>query len=152
MANQMKTYFLSPTWDYPPSGPIKLGAIIASPSRANAPLNLSSIPAIPATSLIPTTAKHNWEWHRKKSREGKVGIWTRFLQVVLGVEADVGVNWDVRNDEVFKFERMESQSFMPDEAYVVEAMKAQGVVRFMEKSNFKKPVYMITAVRVVYGA
>lgn len=152
MSNQIKTYFLPPTWDYPPSGPIKLGAIIITPSRANIPLNLSSIIPIPPASLIAATSKHNWEWHREKTREGKVGIWTRFLQVVLGIEADVGMNWNIVNDEVYKFERMESQSFTPEEAYVTEALKAPSIMRFLEKSSFKKPVYMVTGIRVAYGA
>ncbi|KAL7953082.1 hypothetical protein V8C34DRAFT_297866 [Trichoderma compactum] len=39
MSNQKKIFFLCPTWDYHPDGPIKLGSIILSPSAPTEALN-----------------------------------------------------------------------------------------------------------------
>jgi hypothetical protein len=52
MASHTKTYFLSPNWDFPPSGPIQLGSLITDPTKPSRSLNRGSIIPIPATSLL----------------------------------------------------------------------------------------------------
>ena len=151
MANAIKTYFLAPTWDYPPNGPIALGNIIAKPSNPAQPLNATDRLPIPINSLIEPTFKTDWEWVKDKLREGKIGIWARFLEA-LGIKVDVGVSYDGSNDETYAFDRMETSMFRPTDEYVKESMRAPGVVRFVQKSNYKKPVYMITGLRIVHGA
>ena len=151
MANVIKAYFLAPTWDYPPNGPIALGNIIAKPSNPSQPLNATNRLPIPVDSLVQPSVKTDWEWVNDKLRQGKIGIWARFLQA-LGIAVDVGVSYDNSNEKTYAFDRMETSMFTPTEEYVEESMRAPGVVRFIEKSNYKKPVYMITGLRIVHGA
>ena len=54
-----KTYFLAPTLDCPPSGPIALGSIITSPANPEIPLN----PPLPIDhALMPISEKHEDNW------------------------------------------------------------------------------------------
>jgi hypothetical protein len=42
MANRNAYYFLVPTWDIPPNGPLKLGSVIGSPKTVESPLYTAS--------------------------------------------------------------------------------------------------------------
>ena len=106
MSNLRKTYFLPPTWDYPPPphGPIRLGNLIASPSKPVPALYAapSDLNTSPATAMGPgdgagsfETEKKNVTWSRDKLRAGKFGVWTEFLSF-LGLGVDVGVGWDAK--------------------------------------------------------
>lgn len=107
MSNLSKSYFLAPTWDYPPPprGPIRLGNVIASP--------VNPVPALFATPIdfmasqatavgngdhedMETrfeTEKKDVTWSRDKLRAGKFGVWTEFLRF-LGLGVDIGVSWN----------------------------------------------------------
>lgn len=106
MSNPSKTYFLAPTWDYPPppGGPIRLGNIIASPVKPVPALYLA--PSNLKTSQGAATGhgdggesfqieKKNITWSRDKLRAGKFGLWTEFLSF-LGLGVDVGTGWDAK--------------------------------------------------------
>lgn len=105
MSNLSKTYFLAPTWDYPPPpvGPIRLGNIIASPLKPIPALYAAPSDAINASQATASghadvgesfsTEKKEVTWSRDKLRAGKFGVWTEFLSV-LGLGVDVGVKWD----------------------------------------------------------
>ena len=106
MSNRSKTYFLAPTWDYPPPprGPIRLGNFIASPLKPvpalySAPSDLTTSQA---TASGHGDVEESFEmekkevtWSHDKLRAGKFGVWTEFLSF-LGLGVDVGVNWDAK--------------------------------------------------------
>ena len=74
-----------------------------------------------------------------------------FLQA-LGVKVDVGVSYEAGTENTYAFDRMETSTFTPTDEYVEESMRVPGVVRFLKKSNYKEPVYMIMGLRIVHGA
>ncbi|KAK4040988.1 hypothetical protein C8A01DRAFT_45809 [Parachaetomium inaequale] len=126
MANQTKQYFLAPSWDYPPNGPIALGNIIISPSR-------------------PSTAY-------------TLGIWTKFVEF-LGLS--LGFETTHKAHDMFRFERVHTEEFFPDEAYLSAALRDQRVQRtlaagrrakMMGRAVGNKGVYVIVGVKTVSGA
>lgn len=144
----VKTYFLAPTRDCPPSGPIALGNIIASPSSPEEALNSRS--ALP-TGPIYESYQTNWTAEVGRRRQGKIGLWTKFLQV-LGVGIDFSVNYDIGKTDIYYFDRMETRFFMPDKAYIEESMSSPEVRDFIVRSKFRANVYMITGIKVAIGA
>lgn len=154
MANPQKTYFLTPSFDYPPTGPILLGNIISSPKYPDKPLNNASTrPAIPAAALI-TITKTDWKSTAAKSHSGKVGIWAKFLEVVVGVGVDVGTSWERGTENKYKFDKLETSFFEPQavEGYLESAMKAPGIIRYLSESRGRKPLYIVKGVKIARGA
>lgn len=78
MANQIKQYFLAPSWDYPPNGSIALGNIIVSPTRP-VPAVVAATSAAGSEGLNISSTKHGVEWQKGKTNAHKFGIWTKLL-------------------------------------------------------------------------
>lgn len=153
MANLRKTYFLTPSFDYPPTGPVLLGNIISSPKYPDKPLNNASTrPAIPAAALT-TITKTDWKSTTAKSHSGKVGIWAKFLEVVVGAGVDVGTSWERGTENQYKFDKLETSFFEPQavEGYLESAMKAPGVIGYLSKSRGRKPLYIVKGVKIARG-
>ncbi|SPQ26063.1 085264aa-fb84-4513-9374-dac57e83f289 [Thermothielavioides terrestris] len=129
MANQTKQYFLAPTWDYPPNGPISLGNIILSP---RAPCPLSSPPPPPSTPPRPP----------------RLGLWTKFVELV-GLRLDwVAAGHTV---DVFRFEQLQTEEWFPDEAFLTAALAHPAVQRRVGGWR-RRAVYVVVGVKTVAGA
>jgi len=147
MASDRKTYFLCPHFDYPASS-IKLGHIIPSPSDPSNALNLDEV--VPTNSLkIFESIKTGYKLELSQLKRGPVGILETYLQV-FGFGSDVS-HRDNRED-LFQFDELATTWFHPDEDYLSKSIQAEGVQRFLEASRFRKPIYMVTGVKVVKGA
>lgn len=152
MSNQKKTYFLCPTWDYHPEGPIQLGNIILSPSTPAEALNgPESLPPAQDT-LFPPTTKTGVTWSKEKLRSGRYGLWTEFLSFLTSLGVDASVNLYSLTEQAYAFDAIDTTEFIPTPEYLARSMAAPAVVSFLEKSWFRKHVYMITARKVVRGA
>ena len=150
MAEESKTYFLAPTRDCPPSGPIALGSLIASPLHPEMPLCVP-LPIDPIVMPIADQCETNWRILLEKRRSGKVGIWSSFLQA-LGAGADVSVTYDIGSTNAYEFERLETRSFWPTKEYVRDSVTTAPVQAFLASRMFHHNVYMITAIKVAFGA
>ena len=144
----VKTYFLAPTRDCPPSGPIALGNIIAAPSLPEEALNQR--PALPIQSIYESYHT-NWTAEVGRRRQGKIGLWTKFLQG-LGVGIDLSVKYDIGKTDIYAFDRVETRFFRPDKIYIEESMCSPDVRHFIKKSKFRANVYMITGIKIAIGA
>lgn len=150
MANSTKTYFLAPSWDYPPDGRIRLGNIITSPLKAAQPLNFSSRKEPKQDELI-LSDKVGTQWTREKQRDGKYGVWTTFLSFLgLGVDASISHNSGLEDD--YAFDRIDTVEFFPTETYLVESMRDPEVIKFIEMSRLRRSIYMIVGIKTVTGA
>lgn len=149
MSHAQKTYFLAPSWDYLPDGPIKLGNIITGPSKAAQPLNVGTRLA-PSNVLLPSF-KSGVRWTRSNQQDGKYGVWTKFLSS-LGIGVDVGFSHGRTEEEIFAFDRMQTVEFFPTQDYLDQSMTDPSVVYFLDKSRLKKQLYMITGIKTVTGA
>ncbi|KAF4962442.1 hypothetical protein FSARC_9471 [Fusarium sarcochroum] len=148
MANREFFYFYAPTWDSPPDGPIKLGNVISSVKRPDRPLFCS--PPSQDTDIFETEKK-SVQYTKEKLRSGRFSILTKFLSV-LGFGVDVGAEVERSDEETFVFQALETTHFIPTPAYLQKCIEDDRVRRHLEISRFRKPVYIITGLKVVTGA
>lgn len=47
---------------------------------------------------------------------------------------------------------MDTTQFVPKEDYLQKCIEAEGVRRYLDRSRYRKPVYVITGIKTVYGA
>lgn len=149
MSNAVKTYFLAPNWDLPPGGPVVLGSIIANPRKPERSLNKSKQVTIPSNNIL-TSYKSNWQATRVELRASRVGIWASFLQLV-GIGGDIDFNHKHDTNEVYKCERLETESFQPDDAYIHDSLQNPMVKSYIEASWPVAPVYMIIGIKIAQG-
>lgn len=143
-----KAYFLAPTRDCPPSGPIALGNIIVSPSVPEEALNSN---LIPPTETIHESYQTNWQAEMGHHKDGKLGIWTGFLQF-LGIGVDVGVEHSRYYGDIYRFDRLETHFFLPSTEYVEKCVRSPNVQDHIIKSRFRSNIYMVTGIKIARGA
>jgi hypothetical protein len=153
MSNLVKTYFLAPNFDIapPPTGPLFLGSIVTDPRNPSRSLTKEN-DTTPKTTSIYTSYKEGYSVKRSQMREGKVGIWASFLATILGIGANAEASRNHETDEVYNCDRLETEYFQPDDAYIFQALQVLRVKSYIEKSWFEKPVYMITGLKIARGA
>ncbi|CAG9947555.1 unnamed protein product [Clonostachys rosea f. rosea IK726] len=148
MANQVAYFFYAPTWDWPPEGPIKLGNVLTSVQRPEQPL--STTPP-PTENEVFSLEKKDVEHSITKLRDGNFSLFTKFLNFI-GISVDVTVSWEHSNEELYRFQKVETQQFIPKDEYIQKCIETPAVRRFLERSRYRKPVYVITGLKTVYGA
>lgn len=147
------TYFLAPNCDFQPDGLIALGSIIINPKTPQKSLNHRNNQrvTVPANEL-QESYKDNWEDTITSLRNNKITIWASFLQMIVGLGADVSVGLKQGREDLYKFRRLETKYFEPDAAYIEESLKSEGVKGYIAATEYKKPLYMITGVKIARGA
>lgn len=145
-----KTYFLSPNLDYPPSS-ISLGSIWSDPGDPGSCINRDGPLPFPSNMPIEKSWKTDWDNERDRQRKGLIGIWARFLQVV-GMDAEASVTWDRIKASAYKFDRLDTEFVEPTAKYVKESVLSDSIAQYIITNDFKKPVYMVTGVKIARGA
>ncbi|KAJ0350325.1 hypothetical protein KNSL1_003996 [Colletotrichum chrysophilum] len=148
MANREFVFFYAPTWDYPPEGPIKLGNIITSVKKPHLPI--SCIPPLEEDGIF-RTQKRSVKYTKEKMRSGKFSILTKFLSI-LGFGIDVGAEVTKGDEESFIFSTIDTTQFNPSLTYLQHSIENTNVRRFLQAARYRKPVYVITGIKVVKGA
>lgn len=141
-----RTYFLCPGFDYPPES-ISLGSIISSPSEPSVALNMDD-DFRPPKGVIKL-AQEGATIRREDLRQVKHGIISIFLRLTgFGSDADQveGI------EDTFKFSKIETVYYKPSEEYVQKAVQSEDVKFFLASSLFRKPLYLVTGLKIVRGA
>ncbi|KAK7914365.1 hypothetical protein PG985_012068 [Apiospora marii] len=151
MANEVRNYFLAPSWDIPPDSLILVGNIIVSPKLPVPTLVKPTELQPPSNGDIQTrTTKTNVAWTREKASSGRFGIWTKFL-VLLGV--DVGTAFSKDSNEQFQFREMTTEECFPTNEYLQAAVDAKPVKDYLNRHSLNpKPLYVVVGVKTVVGA
>ncbi len=68
------------------------------------------------------------------------------------LEAGRSVLTEFSDENIYSFERVETVQFAPNEEYLQKCVEAAPVRRYLEKSRYRKPVYVITGLKTVHGA
>jgi len=92
MANATPEYFIPPTWDFPPDGPIALGSVILSLKRPHR--GLATCP--PTDADVLPSSKFSVSISKDKLKSGGFSVLTTFLGGLLGLGVDVGAEWEKR--------------------------------------------------------
>lgn len=153
MANEVKNYFLSPTWDYAPDE--KPGLTIALWNIVSSPTNM--VPPLAAATVVPTidqtgkTSKHGFEWSRERDKEKKFGVWTKFLSWLLGTGIDIGHKRNTSVHDLYTFEDMVTKEAFPTLEYLEKMVKEGPVRKYLERFDFERPIYVVVGTKAVSG-
>ncbi|KAH9228666.1 hypothetical protein K456DRAFT_1765070 [Colletotrichum gloeosporioides 23] len=143
MASRTPSFFLAPSWDYlpPPVGPIQLGNIITSVETPQEPLCNLAMPSA-------TTEQRNFSFSTKQLKERRLGILFKFLSMVTGVGADASVSLENSHNALFTFDSLQTVQFVPTLDYLEKCIGMEPVKRYLMKSRYRKPVYVITGLKI----
>ncbi|KAK1830612.1 hypothetical protein QBC39DRAFT_383093 [Podospora conica] len=142
----IKTYILAPNFTYRPNTSICLGDIIQDPSDPTRPL--SSLP-----SAVPTESHLDYDARLATSTSSSLNgsVFAKFLDLA-EARLGAGVSRDAR--DVYAMERLETVYFtkQPTEEEAAERVKDARVAAAINAGVFgKKPVYMISALKIARG-
>ncbi|UKZ74548.1 hypothetical protein TrVFT333_002218 [Trichoderma virens FT-333] len=160
MANNQNLFFYAPTWDYPPNGPIKLGNVLTSVKKPERPLHC--VP--PTESDVFSTKKMSVGHDKDQLRNEKFSILVRFFSIFgfdiqqpeqpkTSTLSDVYhlIKKQTSKENKFSFKTVETTQFVPTASYIQSCVENDDVRRFLQISRYRKPVYVITGLKVVTG-
>ncbi|KAI0192817.1 hypothetical protein F4808DRAFT_362745 [Astrocystis sublimbata] len=150
MANRKPSFILAPTWDLPasPSSPVQLGNVFTSLKTMERPLCRG--PKI--NSEIFTSSKTQFMFSTEKSRTGGFGVFGRLLSMILGIGVDATASWESEDSLRFSFDALETKQFYPDHDYLQACVDTDSVQRYLAKSRYRKPIYIVTGLKIASGA
>ena len=143
-------WFLPQTRDRPVTSAISLGSIIESPWTPEEALNEQSPPTIPQT-LLRSREETSWTWTREFERSRGGGLFASFLQF-LGVGGEINGTVDRTHTDIFAADRMLTEEFSPDKRYLEHCLQDEGVRDMFVGTGRKSKLYMITGLKIAYGA
>ncbi|KAL7928238.1 hypothetical protein V8C35DRAFT_318661 [Trichoderma chlorosporum] len=146
MVNHQKLFFYAPTWDYPPNGPIKLGNVITSVKKPERPLHC--VP--PSGSDVLSTKKNNVEHTGVQTSNEKFSVLVRFFSI-FGLDIQLSAGRETSKENKCSFETVETTHFVPTSSYIQNCVENDDVRRFLQISRYRKPVFVITGLKIVTG-
>lgn len=148
MTNPRRTYFLAPTLDSPPNGPIVLGNIITDPKEPDFCLNSRA----PASVRVHVSYRRNQVDDTSRDRQASGGIIASFLSSI-GLGANLTAGRGHAATQMFNIPLMETQRITPDAEYIRRAIRDRRVQEHLTRARFfRKHVYMITGIIIARGA
>ncbi|KAH6867374.1 hypothetical protein B0T10DRAFT_46330 [Thelonectria olida] len=153
MANEVKNYFLAPSWDYVTEAnagvTISLWNLVTSPTDTVPPLLAAKSQPKDAETLKST--KEHFQWIRERGNDKKFGVWTKFLQMI-GLGLNLGHHRSKSVHLLYKFDTIETREAYPTPEYVKQMVEDPSVVRYLKKTGFEQPLYMVVGTKAVTGA
>ncbi|KAF2633124.1 hypothetical protein BU25DRAFT_406379 [Macroventuria anomochaeta] len=161
MAAQVPEYYLSRNWDYPPTpdGPIQIGNVISSLKEPHRPLATVK----PDIGSLITSTKTGTSLREEKGRSGGLSFMTTFLGGLLPLSGDVGINGERSSGKYFTFNSLDTTYINTAggdtdkgdqtkyQAYIDRCVRADGVIRYLDRTWFRKHVWVVTGIKVVRG-
>ncbi|KUJ15790.1 uncharacterized protein LY89DRAFT_685729 [Mollisia scopiformis] len=157
MSNTKKTYFLAPNFHIlpPPTGPLLLGSIISSVSKPEHILNRQpNYVPIPPSSPSFTHHQAGFSSTHSNSLSGSFGGFTAlnaFLSSILSLRVDADLDGASSGSTIYKCKDLETTYFYPDDEYIAKNIEIKRVKDWMTDTYWKKPVYMITGLKIARG-
>jgi hypothetical protein len=142
---QKPTYFLAPLRPSSPSGPIRLGSILTSPTRPDEPLHQ---PSLPSSQAIATFTEHDWSGSYTEKRPWRFGLWTSFAEMLLGASLDTSYTSNKGERRTWDVGTMTTRSFSPSMPFLEEVVRHEAVSEYVKATLFGEKIYMVTGVMV----
>ncbi|KAM0329396.1 hypothetical protein ACHAQA_004703 [Verticillium albo-atrum] len=149
MSSRIPTYIPSPHWDISvDSDTVVLGRLIKDPKNPESKIPTSKVHPIPPHEVCEGE-KTDWRTTLEQVRSGQIGLWANCLQAIKG-----GLSFSLLKStlEDHKFEALETRYFLPDDDYFAQALEDAGVQAYFQVHNWRKPVYLITGIKIARGA
>ena len=142
-----REWIISPEFTIPPppTGPLRLGVLLADPKELFS--IVCEAPNIELHSPIFRSTQDRFEFSSSRIHGKSGGVWPSFLRGGLGADAATG-----REDSVMMAcERLETQWFSPTMDFIGECLEHREVKAFT-RAKRRKPLYMVTGIKVAQGA
>jgi hypothetical protein len=147
------TYLPAPNFHTPPPPrcPVALGQILVNPAdplytlnagKVVAPLDSQEIEALPAKGFTAT---------RSQLREHDFKLWAN-LASLFPVGGGAAASSTASAEDVFTIGRVDTTFFIPSQAYLEASVNAPEVRRYLDGSRWRKPLYMVTGIKVARNA
>ena len=143
-------WFLPRTRDRPVISAIRLGDIVESPWSPEEALNDEPPPAI-KPELLRRQTEESWSWTKETELSHGGGIFASFLQV-LGIGGDVEGTRANKHLDLYEVDCMVTEEFLPDKQYLKQCIEDAGVRDMFVGPCRKSKVYMVTGLKIAYGA
>lgn len=141
--NKTATYIPAPNWDIPAdSNLVVLGRLIKDPKNPESPVARMDV-KVPAK--VYEGQKIGWHTVYDQTKNGKIGIWAKCMQVVGG---GMSFSQMQSNIESLEFGQLETRYFVPDDVYIGQAVLHPGVQAYLTVTNHRKPIYLITGIKI----
>ena len=156
MIEMKPTYHLPPNFSTPPppTGPFHLGTVVRNFERREQmrPLNQNaeSRLSIPKEEIY-LDHKGAFEATRAQLKSGVLGLWAKFIGID-GIGAEASISAERSDNDTYKFAGVDTEYFFPSARYVSQCMELSDVQDYLKGYNYKKPVYLITGLKVAKGA
>ena len=147
MTNVHKFYFFPPQWDFEVGGLVQLGNIIKDPKRPDEPLNDEKREALPALAI--NTPKPQFEVKIAVDSSNSIGAGVSLAQLFgfdLKAERKKATLWTIKADQVL------TQEIRPKDSYVEKCFLHNEVKAYLEKTKFRKDLYMIIGIKAASSA
>lgn len=152
LKQQTPTYLVAPNFSIapPPHGPLDLGTLVDSLDDYY-PINQGLKNRIPLNKEQRySEVKSDVTTSLKETKSGEANILARILGRSLGGNAALG---GMRHDEdIYTISRLETVNFYPNREYIDKCLQLRDVKDYMEAAKYKKPVFLITGLKIAWGA
>ncbi|KAI0446280.1 hypothetical protein F4803DRAFT_504092 [Xylaria telfairii] len=149
MSSYTPTYIPSPNWDIPAdSSVVVLGRLIKEPKNPESKIPKSSDTPIQPPEIFEGK-KTDWQTTLERVHSGSLSLWAKCLQFIGGGLSFSQVKASMEDN---RFECLETKYFLPDDDYLALALKDTGVQAYLQVHNWRKPVFVITGIKIARGA
>jgi hypothetical protein len=151
IANQTPTYHLAPNFTTRPfpNGPYELGTVLED-LKIFWPINKGS-------DRVPISKDERYsnqiegvKASLKKNKSGELGILAKVFDRSIG--GDASLKGQKHDEDVYTIQKLETVNFFPGKAYISKCLKLADVNDTLEGSNYEEPVYLITGLKIAWGA
>ncbi|KAK0727290.1 hypothetical protein B0T26DRAFT_624190, partial [Lasiosphaeria miniovina] len=148
---QQPTYHLAPSFTTRPfpDGPLDLGTVVEDLQSFH-PINQStSRIAIPDGQRY-VDVKEDVTASAKSSFSGEASFFIRVLDGSIG--GDASLKSQRSEENVYTVARLETAYFYPSPSYIKQCLRLTEVNDYLDMANHKAPVYLITGLKIAWGA
>ena len=149
---QQPTYHIAPNFTTRPfpDGPLELGTLVEDIVQYY-PINQGATDRVP----IPdgqrySDAKEDINASLKSSRSGEASILAKVLDRSIGGE--VSLKGQKTDEDVYTIEKLETVYFYPQRSYINKCLQLSDVKDYLEMGGNEVPVYLITGLKIAWGA
>ncbi|KAL8415200.1 hypothetical protein RB594_006149 [Gaeumannomyces avenae] len=143
--------------DPPPGGHLRLGSVLQNLQLDGmlSPLDGGEAPPVPDSLVFPkdksASEKEGFTCSLSHLRHVKGGIWAKIFGWA-GLGPSFSALRDRQSDETITVQKLHVRYFNPTLEYMKTALETDSVAMYVQRSNFKRPVWMITGLMWAEGA
>ncbi|CEI70951.1 unnamed protein product [Fusarium venenatum] len=142
-----KSYFATSSRDCSPDGPIALGSILVDPRDPEAPLSDRPIPI--DTETVQSHDQYDVQINLANIDRASAGL---FAKIFHSTGLVLSGSSSTRVQSSASIQRLQTLSFEPSDDYMKKSLSVPKVQQYLARYHMRKRVFVITGVKVAFGA